>query len=62
MRQVRDNLQYHIHDKIPEEYQNCMTGMEINLKQNQEIAVYGSTSTSDIAVSYLAICGRSLLS
>jgi transposase len=23
-KQARENLQYHIHDKIPEEYQNCM--------------------------------------
>ena len=36
--QARENLQYHIHDKIPEEYQNCMTGMKRNLKQTLEIA------------------------
>ena len=28
----RENLQYHIHERVPEEYQNCMTGMKINLK------------------------------
>ena len=34
----RENLQHHIHEKVPEEYQNCMTGMKINLKQTLEIA------------------------
>ena len=37
-KQARDNLQFHIHDRIPEEYQNCMTGMKINLRQTLEIA------------------------
>ena len=37
-KQARENLQYHIHDRIPEEYQNCMTGMKRNLKQTLEIA------------------------
>ena len=34
----RENLQHHIHEKVPEEYQNCMTGMKINLRQTLEIA------------------------
>ena len=37
-RQARESLQYHIHDRIPEEYQNCMTGMKRNLNQTLEIA------------------------
>jgi transposase len=37
-KQARENLQYHIRDRIPEEYQNCMTGMKRNLKQTLEIA------------------------
>jgi hypothetical protein len=37
-KQARDNLQYHIHDKIPEEYQNCMTGLKRIIKQTTEIA------------------------
>ena len=41
--QARENLQYHIHYKIPEEYQNCMTDMKQNLKEILEIA----QSTSD---------------
>ena len=42
-KQARESLQYHIQDRIPEEYQNCMTGMKRNLKQTLEIA----ESTSD---------------
>jgi hypothetical protein len=34
----RENLQHHIHERVPEEYQNCMTGMKINLRQTLEIA------------------------
>jgi hypothetical protein len=34
----RENLQYHINERVPEEYQNCMTGMKINLRQTLEIA------------------------
>ena len=37
-----ENLKTHIQDKLPEEYQNCMTGMK-RLKQTLEIA----ESTSD---------------
>ena len=39
LRQIsRENLQHHIHERVPEEYQNCMTGMKINLRQTLEIA------------------------
>ncbi|MGB8133946.1 MAG: hypothetical protein WCE99_07125, partial [Nitrososphaeraceae archaeon] len=31
-------LQKHIHETVPEEYQKCMTGMKLNLKQTLEIA------------------------
>jgi hypothetical protein len=37
-KQARENLQHHIHDKIPEEYQNCMTGLKRIIKQTTEIA------------------------
>jgi transposase len=37
-KQARENLQYHLHDKIPEEYQGCMMGMKRNLKEILEIA------------------------
>jgi O-phosphoseryl-tRNA(Cys) synthetase len=37
-RQAQENLQHHIQERIPEEYQICMTGMKLNLKQTLEIA------------------------
>jgi hypothetical protein len=37
-RQAKENLQKHIHDVVPEEYQKCMVGMKRNLKQTLEIA------------------------
>ena len=37
-KQARESLQYHIQNRIPEEFQKCMTGMKRNLKQTLEIA------------------------
>ncbi|MGC2483083.1 MAG: helix-turn-helix domain-containing protein [Nitrososphaeraceae archaeon] len=36
--QAQENLQKHIHETVPEEYQKCMTGMKLILKQTLEIA------------------------
>jgi IS30 family transposase len=36
--EAQDNLQKHIHEVVPEEYQKCMIGMKRNLKQTLEIA------------------------
>lgn len=36
--QAQDNLQHHIHEVVPEEYQKCMVGMKRNLKETLEIA------------------------
>jgi transposase len=36
--QAQENLQRHIHETVPEEYQKCMVGMKRNLKQTLEIA------------------------
>ena len=36
--QAQDNLQKHIHEVVPMEYQKCMTGMKSNLKETFEIA------------------------
>ena len=36
-RQAQENLQKHIHEVIPEEYQKCMVGMKRNLKETLEI-------------------------
>jgi hypothetical protein len=35
---AQDNLQKHIHEVVPEEYQKCMAGMRSNLKETLEIA------------------------
>ena len=37
-KQAQDNLQKHIHEVVPEEYQKCMAGMRSNLKETLEIA------------------------
>ena len=37
-KQAQDNLQKHIHEVIPEEYQKCMAGMKSNLKETLDIA------------------------
>ena len=36
--QAKNNLEYHIHDVIPIEYEKCMIGMKHTLKQTLEIA------------------------
>lgn len=35
---AQDNLQKHIHETVPEEYQKCMVGMKSNLKETLQIA------------------------
>ena len=37
-KQAHENLQKHIRQTVPEEYQKCMVGMKRNLKQTLEIA------------------------
>jgi hypothetical protein len=37
-KQAQDNLQKHIHEIVPEEYQKGMTGLRQNLKHVLEIA------------------------
>ena len=37
-KQAQENLQKHIHEVVPEEYQKCMIGMKRNLKETLEIA------------------------
>ena len=36
--QAQDNLQNHIHEVVPMEYEKCMAGMKSNLKETLEIA------------------------
>ena len=35
---AQDNLQKHIHEVVPMEYEKCMAGMKTNLKETLEIA------------------------
>ena len=44
--QAQENLQHHVHEVIPEEYQKCMVGMKRNLKQTLKIAETSSRSQS----------------
>jgi hypothetical protein len=37
-KQAIENLQHHIHEVVPDEYQKCMAGMKSNLKETLEIA------------------------
>jgi hypothetical protein len=37
-RQAQENLQHHIHEVVPEEYQKCMAGIKQNLRHTLEIA------------------------
>ena len=37
-KQAIENLQLHIHEVVPEEYQKCMAGMKSNLKETLQIA------------------------
>ena len=36
--QAQENIQKHIHETVPEEYERCMIGMKRNLRQTLEIA------------------------
>lgn len=54
-KQARENLQYHIHDKIPEEYQSCMTGVKRNLKEILEIAQTTSDPKTKLQARAIAV-------
>jgi hypothetical protein len=41
--QAQENLQKHIHETVPEEYQKCMVDMKHNLKETLEIAAQQQT-------------------
>jgi hypothetical protein len=43
----RENLQRHIQDKLPEEYQRCLTGMNQVLKLSWDIANKSKSSSND---------------
>jgi len=46
-RQARENLQKHIQEKLPEEYQRCLTGMNQVLKLSGDIANRTKNATND---------------
>jgi IS30 family transposase len=51
--QAKQDVQKHIHETVPEEYQKCMVGMKRNLKQTLEIAgVSGRTKDKTAGSSY----------
>jgi hypothetical protein len=47
--QAQQDLQRHIHETIPEEYQNCMVGIKRNLRQTLEIAETASDPRTKVA-------------
>jgi transposase len=53
--QARENLQYHIRDRIPEEYQSCMTGMKRNLKEILETAQTTSDPKTKLQARAIAV-------
>jgi IS30 family transposase len=52
--QTQDNLQHHIHEVVPEEYQKCMVGMKRNLKQTLEIAETAADPRTKLQVRAIA--------
>jgi orotate phosphoribosyltransferase-like protein len=53
--QAQGNLQKHIHETIPEEYQKCMTGMKRNLKEILEIAQATSDPKTKLQARAIAV-------
>jgi hypothetical protein len=45
--QARDNLNTHINDRLPEEYQSCMTGLKQVLKLSWDIADKSKNNNND---------------
>jgi hypothetical protein len=53
-RRAQDNLQHHIHEIVPEEYQKAMVGMKHNLKRVLEIADSTTDSKLKLQASSIA--------
>jgi hypothetical protein len=45
--QARDNLKTHINDRLPEEYQSCMTGLKQVLKLSWDIATKSKNNNNE---------------
>src|ERR671924_643534 len=60
--QAQENLQHHIHEVVPEEYQKCMVGMKRTLKQVIEIGESASDPKVKLEAKRIAIdCYRFIL-
>jgi hypothetical protein len=46
--QARQNMQTHLQDRLPEEYENCMAGINQVLKMSWEIATKGQVSSDSL--------------
>lgn len=46
--QARENMQTHLQDRLPGEYENCMAGINQVLKMSWEIAINSNYSTYNI--------------
>jgi hypothetical protein len=52
---AHENIQQHIHETVPEEYQKCMTGMKRTLKQTLEIAESAADPKTKLQAHAIAI-------
>src|SRR5919108_4188273 len=60
--QAQENLQHHIHEVVPAEYQKCMVGMKRTLKQVIEIGESASDHKVKLEAKRIAIdCYRFIL-
>jgi hypothetical protein len=55
--QAQENLQKHIQERLPGEYQNCMTGMKQVLRLSWEIANRSNNSDNNGNTSNMAMTG-----
>ena len=61
-KRAQENLQHHIHEVVPEEYQKCMVGMKRTLKQVIEIGESASDPKVKLEAKRIAIdCYRFIL-
>jgi IS30 family transposase len=53
--QARNNLQNHIHEVVPMEFERCMLGMKLSLKQTLEIAESAADPKTKLQAHVIAI-------
>jgi predicted transcriptional regulator len=54
-KQAHENIQQHIHETVPEEYQKCMVGMKRTLKQILEISESAADPRTKLQAHAIAI-------